>query len=97
MSLLSLVENAPLSRIELDRRIWVGKKSEFFSCKSFFDLSTDSPNELIFESHKMVSKIGIPPKARIVSWLAASNGVNTCDLFQRKRQDISNSPFWFIL
>ena len=44
LSLMSIVGNAPLSENDPDRRLWVGEKSGFLSCKLYFDLLIDSPN-----------------------------------------------------
>ena len=89
--------NAPLSRVELDKRIWVGDMSGFFDCKSFFDLLIDSSDDTTFAPHNMIWKIGIPLKVRIFSWLAAWSKVNTCDLLQSKRPNLAISPSWCIL
>ena len=59
-----------------DGRIWVGDKSCIFSCKPYSDTLVDSPNVSVFEPHKMIWNIGIPPKAKIFSRLAAWNREN---------------------
>ena len=37
MGLMNMVGNIKLSRVDRDKRIWVGVKSGSFSCKSYFD------------------------------------------------------------
>ena len=61
-NLMALVSDAPISNNISDRRVWVGDKSEFFSCKSFFELLIDSPGENSFVPHKLIWKVGIPPQ-----------------------------------
>ena len=109
MGVMSIVGNAPPSSVESDRRIWWdwivvvvwfwgrADKSGFFSCKSFFDLLIDSPDDNTFVPYKMIWKIGTPSKVKIFSWLAAWNRVNTCDLLQSKRPNLAISPSWCIL
>lgn len=62
LSLMSIVGNAPLSKKDPGRRLWVGEKLGLFSCKSYLDLLIDSLNEITFVPHKMILKHGFPPK-----------------------------------
>ncbi|KAM7476858.1 hypothetical protein LguiB_024101 [Lonicera macranthoides] len=71
---LSMVENAHLSRVDSDKRIWEGDKLGRFSCKAFFDLLINSSKEDTFVPHKIIWKAGVPPKLKDVIWGDTSEG-----------------------
>ena len=92
--LLSLVSHSKVSRTEQDTRSWVGEKLGSFSCKSFFQLLINSPQDLAFVPHKFIWKTGIPPKVKVFVWLASWKRVNTCDILQKRRPKLAISPSW---
>ena len=47
--------------------------------------------------HKFIWKVGIPPKVKVLAWLASWKRVNTCDLLQKRRPNLAISPSWCTL
>ncbi|KAM7480816.1 hypothetical protein LguiB_005399 [Lonicera macranthoides] len=95
--LLGLIYHSKVSRTVRDSRYWVGEKSGIFSCKSFFHLLINSPQDPIFVPHKFIWKTGIPPKVKIFGWLASWKRVNTGDILQIRRPYLAISSSWCIL
>ena len=52
----------------------------YFLVNIFFCLLINSPLDPIFEPHKFIWKVGIPPKVKVFASLASWKRVNTCAL-----------------
>ncbi|KAM7464801.1 hypothetical protein LguiB_012363 [Lonicera macranthoides] len=96
-ALLGRLHSVEVDHDKEDSSVWGGDKNGMFSVKSFFKILTNSDVGCIFAPKDMTWKSGIPPKVRVLAWLAALRKVNTADLIQLRRPFMHLSPSWCVL
>lgn len=94
--LLSVLDSTHLSS-EVDKRIWTLDPSGVFSCKSYFQFLTHSPNRVYFLLDKLIWKSKTPVKVKSFVWTAVLNKINTNDMLQKRRPLTALSPNWCIM
>ena len=75
-----------------DTRIWTLDSSGIFSCKSYFQFLTSSPNIDRFLLDKPIWKSKSPSKVKAFVWTAVLNRINTNDMLQKRRPLMALSP-----
>ena len=90
-SLLPLLNPILLSNA-LDIRIWTLESFGTFSCKSYCQFLTSSPNKERFLLDKLIWKSKSPSKVKAFIWIVVFNQINTNDTLQKRRPLITLSP-----
>lgn len=95
--LISNLELIFISKSFPDKRVWTFESSGRFSCKSFFKVLILSNNfDLSFPAIR-IWKSQVPPRVKAFVWSLVLNHINTMDLLQRRRSNMTLSPNWCIL
>ncbi|KAM0963163.1 hypothetical protein ACFX2A_022668 [Malus domestica] len=92
--LLQKVEEVRLSQSRMDNRRWKMEASGLFTCKSYCSFLSNNGMMQYFQPHSQIWKSKVPPKVKILVWLAAKGKLNTCDQIQRRSPFICLSPQW---
>ncbi|KAM7474964.1 hypothetical protein LguiB_022207 [Lonicera macranthoides] len=96
-AMMELIQSVSLNQNYLDKRSWVAHSSGSFSCKSFFDVLSQSSQSYSVSLSKFIWKHGVPTKIKVFAWLALKGKVNTCDVVQKRRPFWCLSPSWCVL
>ena len=83
--LTSLLSNVHLPLYISDTRSWIPSSSGVFSVKSFFSISSYSPDSVPFYPTNFLWNSKVPSKVKAFSWLVTLKKVNTNDLLQLRR------------
>lgn len=95
--LVSNLEKVFISKSFPDKRVWTLESFGVFLCKSFFDMLIPSSNFDLNFLAKRVWKAKVSQRVRAFLWFLILNHINTMDVIQRRRPNMTLSPYWCIM